>query len=336
MNVFIAGGAGYIGSHAARELLDRGHAVTVYDNLSSGLRENLFPEAAFIHGDILDYARLCSALSGTLPEQGRGRFDAVVHLAAAKAAGESMTRPEKYSSQNIGGTVHILNAAALAGVENFVFSSSAAVYGAPRYLPIDEDHPTEPENYYGFTKLVIENTLAWYGKLKGIRFASLRYFNAAGYDPLGRIAGLERDPANLIPVVMEAALGRRAEVCVFGNDYETPDGTCLRDYVHVSDLATAHAAALRVLSEGRKSLTVNLGSGRSLSVMEIIENARRICGRPIPARVAARRAGDPAALTASSLRARDLLGWTAERSDLDTLIRTSWNAYCPSPPSPAV
>jgi len=184
MKILIIGGAGYIGSHVARELLDRGHRVTVFDNFSSGLKENIFPEEEVIPGDILDYPALEKAMAGS--------FDALVHLAAFKAAGESMLKPEKYSVNNIAGTINILNAACAAGIRRLVFSSSAATYGEPRYLPIDEDHPTEPENYYGFTKLEIERFLAWYDKLKGLRFAALRYFNAAGYDVAGRIKGLER------------------------------------------------------------------------------------------------------------------------------------------------
>jgi dTDP-4-dehydrorhamnose reductase len=218
LNILIIGGAGYIGSHVAREMLDQGQRVTVYDNLSSGLKANLFPEEEFIQGDILDYPGLIRAA--------KGGFDALIHLAAFKAAGESMLKPEKYSVNNITGTLNILNAAAEAGIKHIVFSSSAAVYGEPEYLPIDERHPCRPENYYGFTKLEIERFLGWYERLKGIRFAALRYFNAAGYDVKGRITGLERNPANLIPVVMEeAAAGMRSEVQVFGNDYPTPDGT---------------------------------------------------------------------------------------------------------------
>ena len=319
MNILIIGGAGYIGSHVAREFLDRGDAVTVFDNLSSGLKANLFPEARFVQGDILDPAALASAMEGG--------FDALVHLAAFKAAGESMTKPEKYSVNNITGTLNILNAACAAGILRVVFSSSAATYGEPKYLPIDEDHPTEPENYYGFTKLEIERFLAWYDKLKGMRFAALRYFNAAGYDVRGRISGLERNPANLLPVVMEAACGMREKVLVFGDDYDTVDGTGVRDYVHVSDLAAGHAAALDYLTRKDKSLIVNLGSESGLSVLELIESARRVTGRPVPAEIVARRPGDPAKLTASSKRARELLGWTAKHSDVDTLVRTSWEAY---------
>ena len=320
MNILIIGGAGYIGSHVTREFLDRGDNCAVYDNLSSGLRENLFAEAVFIHGDIHDYQALLKAMK-------EGRFDALVHLAASKAAGESMLNPEKYSRNNICGTVNILNAASEAGIKNIVFSSSAAVYGEPQYLPIDEKHRTQPENYYGFTKLEIERFLGWYEKLKNIRYASLRYFNAAGYDVKGRIKGLEQNPANLIPVIMETACGMRGEMQVFGDDYGTKDGTCIRDYVHVSDLANGHAMALDYIKKNDRSLTVNLGSEQGFTVMEVLDTARKVTGMPIPSKTAGRREGDPAKLTASCSLAHELLGWKALYSDLETLISTSWNAY---------
>ena len=282
MNILVVGGAGYIGSHVAKEFLERGHGVTVFDNLSSGLRENLFPDAVFIHGDIHDYPGLARAMK---PADGGGGFDAIVHLAASKAAGESMLDPGKYSRNNIAGTINIINAAAETGIGNIVFSSSAAVYGEPEYLPIDERHPTNPENYYGFTKLEIERILVWYEKLRGIRYANLRYFNAAGYDARGRIKGLELNPANLLPVVMEVARGMRPELLIFGDDYDTPDGTCVRDYIHVSDLAAGHVAALDRIHATGESLTVNLGSETGSSVTEIVETARRITGKPIPAKI---------------------------------------------------
>ena len=319
MKILIVGGAGYIGSHVAREFLDQGHSVTVYDNLSTGTRDNLFPEERFVEGDILDARRL--------EETARQGFDAVMHLAAAKAAGESMLNPMKYSTQNLSGTVNIINAAVESGIKKMVFSSSAAVYGEPKYLPVDEKHPTDPENYYGFTKLEIERILAWYDKLKGLRFAALRYFNAAGYDPAGRIKGLEKNPANLLPVVMEVAAGMRAEIQVFGEDYETKDGTGVRDYVHVSDLARGHLAALEWIGRNDKSLVVNLGSEEGISVKEMLESARRITGRPISAKIVGRRPGDPAKLVASSSLAHELLGWSAMHSDVDSLVRTTWEAY---------
>jgi len=319
MKILVIGGAGYIGSHVVLECLAAGHEVTVFDNLSSGCRENLFPGAAFAAGDILDPSALARAM--------KAGCDAVIHLAAFKAAGESMLVPEKYSVNNISGTLNILNAMSAAGVKRLVFSSSAAVYGEPRYLPIDEKHPTEPENYYGFTKLEIERFLAWYDRLKGIRFAALRYFNAAGYDEAGRVKGLERNPANLLPVIMEVAAGARPSLKVFGNDYDTKDGTGVRDYVHVSDLATAHVSALAKVAKEDRSLTVNLGSEEGLSVLEIVEAARRITGKAVKTEIVARRPGDPAKLVASSALARESLGWKPAHSDVDTLVRTSWNVY---------
>jgi len=320
MNILIIGGAGYIGSHVTREFLDQGHQCVVFDNLSSGHRENLFNEADFIYGDIHDFYTLVNAMKSSV-------FDALVHLAASKAAGESMLNPEKYARNNITGTINILNAAIAAGIKRIIFSSSAAVYGEPQYLPVDEKHPTVPENFYGFTKLEIEHLLEWYDKLKNIRFASLRYFNAAGYDVKGRIKGLEQNPANLIPVIMETACGIRKEMQVFGNDYETKDGTCIRDYIHVSDLATGHVSALNYLIKNDKSITVNLGSGQGYSVTEMIETARKITKQKIPAKVTERRSGDPAKLTASCALANELLGWKAQFSDIETLIKTNWNVY---------
>jgi UDP-glucose 4-epimerase len=320
MKIAVIGGAGYIGSHVSRELLDFGHEVFVYDNLSSGLRQNLFKEADFTLGDILDVQNLNDFFEKTKPE-------GIVHLAALKAAGESMLLPEKYSVNNIVGSLNILNAAAKYRVKYIVFSSSAAVYGNPRYLPMDEKHPTEPENYYGYTKLAIEQYLEWYRKLRGINYAALRYFNAAGYDIKGRISGLEQNPANLIPIVMEVAVGKRAFVEVFGNDYETTDGTGVRDYIHVSDLARAHRMAFDKLQGSNESFTVNLGINSGNSVLEVIKVAKRISSRNIDYKIAARRTGDSAIVLANSAYAREFLGWKAEFSDLDTLLETTWAIY---------
>ncbi len=319
MRVLVIGGAGYIGSHVARFFADRGLEVDVLDNLSTGTKENIFPEYGFYKEDILDYAAILGVMK-------RG-YDAIVHLAAAKAAGESMVNPEKYALQNVSGTINILNAACEAGVQNFVFSSSAAIYGEPKYLPIDEAHPKNPENFYGFTKLEIERILEWYDRLKGLRYAALRYFNAAGYDPEGRVRGLEKRPANLVPVIMEVAMGLMPQLEVFGTDFPTPDGSGVRDYIHVTDLARAHYAALMHLANESKSFAVNLGSEQGLSVLEILEAARKITGRAIPATISGRRPGDPAKLVASSAAAKALLGWKAEYSDLTTIIATSWRAY---------
>ena len=319
MKVLVIGGAGYIGSHVVKELMKNGHKVTVFDNLSSGLLQNLFKENDFIAGDILHKESLDAAFS-------RG-FDAFIHLAAFKAAGESMIVPEKYSVNNITGTLNILNSAVAHNCKYMVFSSSAAVFGEPQYLPIDENHPKNPENYYGYTKLSIEQFMGWYDKLKGLKFAALRYFNAAGYDPEGVIYGLEQNPANLLPVIMEVACGMREKMKIFGNDYDTRDGTCIRDYVHVTDLAIAHVKALDYIVKNNESLTVNLGSENGTSVTEMVESARKITGQKIPADYVERRPGDPACLVASAKFAAEKLNWKAQYSDIDTLIETNYKAY---------
>lgn len=319
MKVLVIGGAGYIGSHVVKELMAKNHEVTVFDNLSSGLIQNLFKKNEFIAGDILHPEDLDKAFA-------RG-FDAFIHLAAFKAAGESMIFPEKYSINNINGTLNILNAAVAHNCLNIVFSSSAATFGEPQYLPIDENHPKNPENYYGFTKLKIEEFMGWYDKLKNLKFAALRYFNAAGYDPEGVIYGLERNPANLLPVMMEVACGKRGKLKVFGSDYDTRDGTCIRDYIHVTDLASAHVLALEYIAKNKKSLTLNLGTGKGITVTEMLEATRRITGKEIPAEYVGRRAGDPAQLTASSKLAKEVLGWEPKYSDVDTLIKSTYDAY---------
>lgn len=320
MKIAVIGGAGYIGSHTVRELLDRGHEICVFDNLSSGLKQNLFKEASFVQGDILNSSALDEFFGDFQPE-------GVVHLAAFKAAGESMINPEKYSVNNITGSINILNAAAKAKVHYFVFSSSAAVYGAPHYSPVDEKHPKDPENYYGYTKLAIEEFLHWYDKLRGIKFAALRYFNAAGYDVKGRLSGLERNPANLIPVVMEAALGKRKEVLVFGNDYDTPDGTGVRDYIHVNDLARGHGMAFEKLRKENKSFIVNLGVQQGSSVLDVIKMTEKVSGRKVPYRIVERRPGDPASLIADPSLAKASMGWVAQDSSLETILSTTWKAY---------
>ena len=237
-----------------------------------------------------------------------------------------MTAPEKYSINNITGTLNIMNAAVKHNCKIMIFSSSAATFGEPQYLPIDENHPQNPINYYGFTKLEIERFMEWYDKLRGLKFAALRYFNAAGYDPEGVITGLEQKPENLLPRVMEAALGER-KLKIFGTDYDTRDGTCIRDYIHVTDLASAHVLALEYIAAQDKSLTLNLGTGNGITVTEMLEATRRITGQPVKAEYVGRRAGDPAQLTASSKRAKELLGWEPKYSDVDTLIGSTWRAY---------
>ncbi len=319
MKVLVVGGAGYIGSHVVHAFLSAGHDVTVFDNLSSGQLINLVPGTGFIAGDIRHPDDLDAAFA-------RG-FDAFVHLAAFKAVGESMSEPEKYSVNNLSGTINILNAACAHGCKRMVFSSSAAVFGSPQYLPIDEAHPANPESYYGFTKLEIERILAWYDRIRGLRFAALRYFNAAGYDPDGTVLGLESNPQNLLPIIMEVAMGWRKELQIFGNDYDTRDGTCVRDYVHVSDLARAHVLALETIDREDESLTVNLGSETGITVTEMLETAREVTGVEIPARYVDRRPGDPSELYATSAHAKKRIGWEAELSDCKTLISSTWDVY---------
>lgn len=319
MKVLVIGGAGYIGSHVVKELMNKGHKVTVFDNISSGLLQNLFKENDFIAGNILHPEDLDKAFE-------RG-FDAFIHLAAFKAAGESMTNPEKYSVNNITGTLNILNSAVAHNCKHMVFSSSAAVFGEPQYLPIDESHPKNPENYYGYTKLSIEQFMDWYDKLRGLKFAALRYFNAAGYDVDGVLYGLEQNPANLLPIIMEVACGMREKMKIFGNDYDTRDGTCIRDYVHVTDLAIAHVKALEYITKNNESLKVNLGSENGTTVTEMVDAARRITGKEIKADYVERRPGDPASLVATAKYAYEKLGWKAEHSDIDTLVSSMWKAY---------
>ena len=315
--ILVVGGAGYIGSHVTKYLRDAGYIPVVFDNLSSGLRQNLLPDLKFIEADVLNGEAVKKALAGV---------EAVIYLAAFKAVGESMTKPEKYAVNNIGGAISLLNAMSATGVKKIIFSSSAAVYGDPQYLPVDEKHPVEPVNFYGYTKLAIEELLEWYNKLKGIKFAALRYFNAVGYDPDGEIKGLEQNPANLLPIVMEAVIGERDRVGIFGTDYDTPDGTCIRDYIHVSDLAAGHLKSLEYLAD-HNNITVNFGTSNGISVREIIDKTKVISGVDFKVEEQARRAGDPPKLLANSNLAKELLGWEVKFSDIDTIIKTTLQAY---------
>jgi UDP-glucose 4-epimerase len=318
MRILVAGGAGYIGSHVTKALLEAGHQPLVLDNLQSGKRENLLSKVPFIHADLRIPESLHGALIGC---------EGIVHLAALKAAGESMAHPEKYAHHNISATIQLLNVAVEAGVRFIIFSSTAAVYGNPQYIPMDEAHPTKPNNFYGYTKLAIEELLSWYAQLKGLRYASLRYFNAAGYDLDGNIRGLESKPNNLLPVVMEAVVGKRAFVEVFGTDYETPDGSCIRDYIHVNDLADGHVKALEYLKRGTDNLVLNLGTSKGISVLEILEHAQKLSEKKLDVRFGSRRPGDPAIVLAKSSKAKSLLGWEAKLSDPKTLINSMLDVY---------
>ncbi len=315
--ILVAGGAGYIGSHVQKQLLEEGFEVLVFDDLSSGDEANLLPEAEFIRGNILDKPVLEMAMAEGI--------DGVVHLAAKKAVGESMVHPELYAENNLTGSINILNAMVKNGVKHIVFSSSAAVYGMPQYVPIDENHPIAPINYYGYTKRAIEENMEWYAKLGKLNYAALRYFNAVGYAADKSITGKERNPQNLMPIIMEAATGKREKFSIFGNDYDTADGTCVRDYVHVSDLAKAHTAAMKKLMTDGESFTVNLGTGKGTSVKEIVEACEKVTQRTLNYDYAPRRAGDPATLTANADKARKLLGWEPEYTDVEDIIRTVWN-----------
>ena len=319
MKILVTGGAGYIGSHVVYELIDQGHDVTILDDMSLGLEENIDPRSIFVQGSTHSDSDLDSVLSVG--------FDGIIHLAAWKAAGESMTNPAKYAHNNLIGTINLLNACDRHGIKRFVFSSTSSVYGNPEYIPIDENHPTEPISYYGETKLQVEKNLKWFSELKGLRFGVLRYFNAAGYDIKGRIKGRERNALNLIPIAMEVAAGIREKMQVFGDNYDTHDGTGVRDYIHVSDLAIAHRKALNYISENDKDLLVNLATGEGHSVLDVINKSKEVSGKDIPFDIVGRRAGDPATVVAVSNRANKVLGWSTKYSDLDTLIRTTWDVY---------
>ncbi len=316
--ILVVGGAGYIGSHVAKALRNAGYRPVIFDNMSAGRQVNLLSGCEFRHGDILLPDQIRDAMEG---------IEGIVHLAALKAAGESMVQPERYSLHNLTGTINLLNAATAAGVPRLVFSSSAAVYGEPHYVPMDEAHPLEPANYYGFTKLEIERLLDWYSRLRSLRFASLRYFNAAGYDPDGEVRGLEQGPNNLLPIVLEAIMGWRPQVEVFGTDYDTPDGSCIRDYIHVSDLADAHVRALSYLETEQENLTVNLGTSNGLSVLEILKAARELSGVDFPVTLGPRREGDPAVVLATAAKANQLLQWQPQHSDVQTLIQSMLHVY---------
>ena len=312
MNILVIGGAGYIGSHVTYELCDQGYKVIVVDNLSSGFIDNLDKRSDFIEDSFVN-------LSHNVLKD----IDCVIHLAALKAAGESMKNPIKYSNQNIIESIDFINSCISSNVKNFIFSSSAAVYGFPQYLPLDEKHPLNPINYYGFTKLMIEKQLLWYNQLKGLNVACLRYFNAAGYDVKGRIKNKENDPQNLLPIVMEVAAGLREKIDVFGNDYDTPDGTCLRDYIHVNDLAIGHVKAIEMLPNHGK-ITTNLATGNSYSVLDVINKSSQITNKEIKYSIIDRREGDPDKLFASS---NGILNYSNKYSDLETIISSMWKIY---------
>lgn len=314
MNVFVTGGAGYIGSHVVRLLLEAGHRVRVYDNLAEG-HAAAVPEETLVRGDLMDAQRLVEAL-----DEG---FDCVMHFAAHCYVGESMINPEKYYATNVVAGLRLLTAMRRTGVRRIVFSSSAATYGEPEQIPITEEHPQNPINAYGQTKLDFEHALGFYAGAYGLGYASLRYFNAAGAAPDGAI-GEDHDPeTHLVPIVLQVALGQRKSVQIFGTDYPTRDGTCVRDYIHVCDLAQAHILAMERIEPG-KGGWYNLGNGNGYTVREVIDVARKVTGRKIPAEAGPRRPGDPPELVASSAKIMRELGWKPQYPDLETIVETAW------------
>jgi len=314
MKVLVVGGAGYIGSHAARVLRSHGHDVLIYDDLSTGF-ERLAKGFQLVVGDLGDRDRLRPALAGA---------DAVMHFAAFAYVGESVTNPRKYFHNNVESALTLLNTALDAGVRKFVFSSTCAVYGVPRKVPITEDNPREPINPYGTSKLFIENALEAYSRAYGLRFAALRYFNAAGADDSGEIGELHDPETHLIPLALAASQPDGPALNIFGTDYPTPDGTCIRDYIHVNDLAEAHALALARLADGGESFAANLGTGHGCSVLEIIRAVEEVTGNVVKRVTGPRRPGDPPALVADPTRAEQWLGWKAKRS-LRDIVATAWN-----------
>ncbi len=317
MSILVTGGAGYIGSHVVKDLVENDFDVLTVDNLQKGHKKAVL-DGKLIVGDIKDIDFLNEVFS-------YNEIEAVVHLAADSLVGESMENPGKYYHNNLDNGIKLLDVMQEHNVNNIVFSSTAAVYGEPEQIPIKEDHPIRPGNPYGESKYFFEKVMERYDNLFDLNFISLRYFNAAGADPSGKI-GEDHDPeTHLIPLVLDTALGKREKLYIFGNDYDTRDGTCVRDYIHVNDLATAHTLALKALFKGKDSNIYNLGNGEGYTVKEVIETAREVTGQEIPAENSDRRPGDPAVLIASSKKIKEKLNWQADYPELETIIQTAWN-----------
>lgn len=318
MAILVLGGAGYIGSHTVYELIDAGRDVVIADNLETGHIEAVHPKAKFYQGDIRDRAFVDSIFESE-------QIDGVIHFAANSLVGESMTNPLKYYDNNLCGTKVLLESMVAHGIDKIVFSSTAATYGEPERVPILETDKTEPTNCYGETKLSMEKMFKWVGKAHGLRFVSLRYFNACGAHVSGKIGEAHNPESHLIPLILQVPNGQREYISIFGDDYDTKDGTCIRDYIHVTDLAQAHILAMGYLMSGGESNIFNLGNGVGFTVKEVIDTARKVTGHPIPAKITPRRAGDPAQLIASSEKAKTILGWHPEHADLEEIIATAWN-----------
>lgn len=324
MTVLVLGGAGYIGSHTVYELIDRGEDVVIIDNLETGHIEAVHEKARFYQGDIRDRAFLDSVFE-------KEHIDAVIHFAANSLVGESMTNPLKYYDNNLNGTKVLLEAMNAHDIKKIVFSSTAATYGEPERVPILETDKTEPTNAYGETKLSMEKMFKWCDRAYGLKYVSLRYFNACGAHVSGSIGEAHKPETHLIPLILQVPLGQREAISVFGDDYDTKDGTCVRDYIHVTDLAQAHILAVKYLMEGNESNIFNLGNGVGFTVKEVIETAKKATGRDIKAVMDERRAGDPAQLIASSEKAKTILGWKPEHADLEEIISSAWKWHSTHP-----
>ena len=317
MAVLVLGGAGYIGSHTVYELIDKGEETIVIDNLQTGHLEAVHPKAKFYKGDIRDKEFLDNVFK-------KEQIDSVIHFAANSVVPESMTDPLKYYDNNLYGTKILLDSMVANGIDKIVFSSTAATYGEPERVPILETDRTEPTNTYGETKLSMEKMFKWVGKAHNLRYVSLRYFNACGAHISGQIGEDHNPETHLIPLILQVPNGKREFISIFGDDYDTKDGTCIRDYIHVTDLAQAHILAVKYLQNGGQSDIFNLGNGVGFTVKEVIKTAREVTGHPIPAQIAPKRAGDPAQLIASSEKAKKILGWTPEHASLEEIISTAW------------
>jgi len=318
MSILVLGGAGYIGSHTVYELIDAGEKVVIVDNLQTGFRAAVHPDAKFYEGDIRDRAFMDSVFENE-------EIDGVIHFAASSQVGESMKDPLKYYSNNMCGTEVLLESMIAHNVDKIVFSSTAATYGEPESIPILETDRTEPTNCYGETKLSRAKMFKWTAKAHNLRFVSLRYFNACGAHPNGKIGEAHNPETHLIPLILQVPNGQRDVISVYGDNYDTKDGTCVRDYIHVNDLAQAHILAMEYLRNGGESDIFNLGNGVGFTVKEVVDVARKVTGHPIPARMEERRAGDPSTLIASSKKAKEILGWNPKYNNLETIIATAWN-----------
>ncbi len=324
MTILVLGGAGYIGSHTVYALIEKGEDVVIVDNLETGYEGAIHPKARFYKGDIRDRAFIDSVFD-------KEEIDAVIHFAANSLVGESMTNPLKYYDNNVNGTKVLLQSMVAHGIDKIVFSSTAATYGEPENVPILETDKTEPTNTYGETKLSMEKMFKWTDKAHGLKYVSLRYFNACGAHESGSIGEAHNPETHLIPLILQVPLGKRESISIYGDDYPTHDGTCIRDYIHVTDLAQAHILAVEYLMKGNESNIFNLGNGIGFTVKEVIDTARKVTGHPIPAVVTPRRAGDPARLIASSDKAKEVLGWKPCHADLEEIIASAWKWHSTHP-----